>query len=76
MRQFLKDNPYIVIYTIVIVFATLIFGWGKLFTGNGLEWYLDKVNMIIAGIVSILGLALFSALWYFRHSSEKEAGKE
>jgi len=76
MRQFFKNNPYIVIYIIVIIFATLIFGWGKFFTSNGLEWYLDKVNMIIAGIVSLIGLALFSALWYFRYQPEDKSGKQ
>ena len=55
----------------MIAFASLIFGWGKLFGGNGgLEWYLDKVNMVIAGVIAIIGVVLFSALMYFRKQSE------
>jgi len=74
MRQFFKNNPYIIIYIIVSIFASLLFGWGKIF--RGLEWYLDKGNMIIAILISILGIVLCSTLWYFRYHTEDPAEKK
>ncbi len=68
MIQFYKKHPYIIIYSIVVIFSGLLFGWGKIF--RDLEWYLDKVNMVIAALISLIGIALFIALWYFRYHNE------
>jgi preprotein translocase subunit SecG len=68
MIQYLKRNPYLVIYLMVIAFASVLFGLGKIF--RGLEWYLDKSGMILAIVFSVIGIVLSSALWYFRNHPE------
>lgn len=76
MLTFFKKNPYILIYVIATLVAGLIFGWGKLFGNNGgLEWYLDKVNMVIAGVLGFFGLILSMALLYFRYHPDNQSDK-
>jgi len=68
MRAFFIEHPYLRIFLIVLVYMTILFTWGKVF--RDVEWYLDTVNVWIAGILSLVGLAFSALLLYFRYSSK------
>ncbi len=69
--KFFKENPYILIFITVIGFASILFGWGKIF--RDLEWYLDKTSLILSLIFSIIGLGLSGILLYYRNHSQDKA---
>lgn len=68
MKNFFKSHPYIRIYLIVMIYAGLLFGWGKI--TRDLEWYLDGFSLWFSVGASVIGIGLSALLLYFRYSPE------
>ncbi len=68
MKNFFKAHPYIKIYIIVIIYASLLFGWGKM--TRDVEWYLDGFSLWFSVGASIIGIGLSGLLLFFRYSPE------
>ncbi len=69
MKKLFKNNPYLRIYLIVLIYAGLLFGWGKM--TRDVEWYLDTTSLYVSIIASVLGIGLSGLLIYFRYAPEK-----
>lgn len=68
MRNFFKAHPYIRIYLIVLIYAGLLFGWGKI--TKDIEWYLDGFSLWFSIGASVIGIGLSAVLLFFRYSPE------
>lgn len=73
MRNFFKAHPYVRIYLIVLIYAGLLFGWGKLTKDT--EWYLDNMSLWVSVGASVIGVALSVVLLYFRYSPDNRAAE-
>lgn len=74
MNKLFKAHPYIRIYLIVLIYAGLLFGWGKITRDS--EWYLDNVSLWFSVAASIIGVGLSGLLLYYRYSPENTVADE